>query len=115
MKSCTIPLLAAGSKPERFTVRLNFMALEGDAPGQRIFDVKLQGKTVLAAFDPVAKAGGPLRAFTAEFKDIAVSDNLTLELASTLADKDEKHQPIISAVEIVRSGASEILRPVAGR
>lgn len=114
LKSCTIPLLAAGSKPEKFTVRLSFMALEGDASGQRVFDVKLQGKTALAAFDPAAKAGGPLRAFTAEFKDIVVSEKLALEFASTLA-ADEKHQPIISAVEIVRSGASEILRPVAGR
>jgi len=115
LKSCTIPLLAAGAKPETYTVRLSFMALEGDAPGQRVFEVKLQGNTVLAAFDPVAKAGGPLHAFTAEFKDIAVTENLALELASTLADADEKHQPVISAVEIVRSGASEILRPVAGR
>ncbi len=115
LASCTIPLLAAGAKPETFTVRLNFMALEGDQPGQRVFDVKLQGKTVLVAFDPTAKAGGPLRAFTAEFRDIAVTENLTLELASTLAAEDEKHQPIISAVEIVRSGAGEILRPVAGR
>lgn len=115
LKNCTIPLLAAGAKPETFTVRLSFMALEGDQPGQRVFDVKLQGTTVLAAFDPAAKAGGPLRAFTAEFKDIAVTDNLTLELASKLAATDEKHQPIISAVEIVRRGAAEILRPVAGR
>ena len=115
LKSCTIPLLAAGSKPETYTVRLSFMALEGDAPGQRVFDVKLQGKTVLAVFDPAAKAGGPLRAFTAEFKDIAVTDNLALELASKLTDADEKHQPILSAVEIVRSNANEILRPVAGR
>ncbi len=115
LKTCTIPLLAPGAKSESYTVRLSFMALENDAPGQRVFDVKLQGKTVLAAFDPAAKSGGPLRAFTAEFKDVAVTENLTLELASTLAGADAAHQPIISAVEIVRTGASEILRPVAGR
>ena len=36
-------------------------------------------------------------------------------LASKLPDKAEKHQPIISAIEIIRTGATEILRPVAGR
>src|SRR6185295_11643244 len=86
-----IPLIGKGQKPETYTVRLYFTALENDQPGQRVFDVKLQGKTVLKAFDLVAKAGGPQRALVKEFHDIPVSENLVLELVPSRPGADATH------------------------
>ncbi|MCB2080946.1 MAG: PQQ-binding-like beta-propeller repeat protein, partial [Novosphingobium sp.] len=53
----TIPVQAPGAAPTSYTVRLMFAALEGDKPGQRVFDVKLGEKVVLKAFDPATRQG----------------------------------------------------------
>ena len=42
-----------------FRVRLGFSALPGDQPGQRVFDVLLNGKTVLQDFDILSESGQP--------------------------------------------------------
>ena len=39
-----------------FTVRLHFAELQGAQPGERVFDVKLQGEVILRDFD-VARQG----------------------------------------------------------
>lgn len=110
-----IPLIGKGQKAETYTVRLSFMGLENDQPGQRVFDVKLQGKLVLKGFDPAAKAGGNKRAFTAEFRDIPVTENLLLEMSPAQPAADLAHQPVLSAIEVVRTNAREITEHVATR
>ncbi len=111
LQRCEIPLLDADQKPDTYTVRLSFAPQENDKPGQRIFDVKLQGKTVLKGFDPAAQNGGPNAAFVAEFEKIAVTDNLVIELIP--ADGDATAQPLISGIEVLRTNASEIREKVA--
>jgi outer membrane protein assembly factor BamB len=110
-----IPLLGAGQKPETYTVRLYFTALENDQPGQRVFDIKLQDKVVAKDFDLVAKAGGAQRAFMVEFHDIPVTGNLVLELVAAKANADAQHQPLLSGLEVLRTNAKEITEHVAAR
>ncbi|MBI3879562.1 MAG: PQQ-binding-like beta-propeller repeat protein [Verrucomicrobia bacterium] len=109
-----IPLIGKGQAPATYTVRLYFASLEKDQPGQRVFDILLQGKTVAKRFDLVAKAGGAQRAHMVEFHDIAVTDNLLLELASANV-ADAAHQPLLCGLEVLRTNAKEITERVASR
>lgn len=115
LSKCEIPLIGPGQKPDVYSVRLGFAAMEGDQPGQRIFDVKLQGKTVLKSFDPVASAGAAMKAVVMDFDNVAVTDNLVLELIPAATASDELHQPVLSSIEILRSNSKEILEKVATR
>jgi hypothetical protein len=108
-----IPLIGKDQPPATYTVRLYFSAPENDQPGQRVFDILLQGKPVAKGFDPTAKAGGTSRASVSEFRDIAVTDNLLIEFAGQ--DGDIAHQPVICGIEILRTDAKEITAGVATR
>ncbi len=89
----------ATSKPVvPHTVRMVFA--EPDAatkPGDRLFDVVLQGKVVSPTLDVVAKAGGPMRSIVKTWNDVPIGDTLQIELRpkSELA-------PVLSGVEISR-------------
>ncbi len=115
LRRSKIPLLGAGQKPETYTVRLYFMALENDQPGQRIFDIKLQDKVVAKGFDLVAKTGGPQRALVAEYKNIPVTGDLVVDLIPPSPDTDPAHQPLLSGIEIIRTDTAEIRVPIATR
>jgi hypothetical protein len=110
---CDVPLIGKGQPPETYTVRLYFTALDDDQPGQRVFDIQLQGQTVAKGFDQVRKAGGVKKAFMAEFKDIPVQGNLVLQLIPSRKDADAMHQPLVCGLEIVRSNAREIIEHAA--
>ena len=62
----------------RYTVRLHFAELDDVQPGQRVFDVKLQGQTVLKGFD-IVKEAGIRTALVKEFSHIRATDALALE------------------------------------
>jgi hypothetical protein len=74
-----------GSQPaaaDRYTVRLHFAEPDETVqPGDRVFDVALQGTTVLEHLDVVAEAGGPRRSIVKEFRGIQVDGELTVQLA----------------------------------
>jgi hypothetical protein len=54
----------------RCTVRLHFAEPEGKGPGERVFDVSIQGQPVLSAFDIAKEAGGPDRVLGKEVKGV---------------------------------------------
>lgn len=101
-----LPLIGKDQKPDTFTVRLYFASLENDKAGQRVFDVQLQGKTLLKSFDPVVASGGEKKAHVVEFEKVAVTDVLALDLITTATEAD--HMPVISGIEVLRTGAKEI-------
>jgi outer membrane protein assembly factor BamB len=70
-------------KAVMYTVRLHFNESEDVAAGQRVFDVRLQGKTVLKGFDIAAVAGGTNRAVVKEFKGIRITGGLTVEMTAS--------------------------------
>jgi SH3-like domain-containing protein len=75
----SVPLLGKGAKAN-YTVRLGFTPLAGDAAGSRVFDVRLQGKTVLQNFD-VVKSAPTGTVVVREFKGLEVTENLLVELS----------------------------------
>ena len=61
-------------------VRLYFSEPDEIEPGQRVFDIAIQGQEVLRNFDIVKEAGVPNRPIVKEFRKIPVSKDLTLTL-----------------------------------
>jgi hypothetical protein len=101
MKQCVIPVTQPGAAPQNYTVRLGFAALPGDVAGKRVFDVKLDGETVLKDFDIVKEAGKPDSAVWKEFSR-SVNEKLTLELVAKEAKPTPDQMPLINGVVILR-------------
>ena len=80
-----------------FTVRLHFAELEDVKPGQRVFDVRIQGKDVIRGLDVVALAGGTGKPLIREFKGIRASSTIGMALTPS---KGSKLPAILSAAEI---------------
>lgn len=101
LKKAVLPIAAKdGSGGGRFLVRLGFVALPGEQPGQRVFDVKLNGRTVLENFDPAKEAGRPDLAIWKEFP-LDLADALTLELAAK-SGAELANLPTISGLQVLR-------------
>jgi hypothetical protein len=101
---CEIPVRekTANAEPGTYTVRLGFRPAAGDQPGRRVCDIKLQGRTVDKGFDVARIADGVDKAVVQEFKDIAIEENLLLELAPQAANPDQARAPLLNFVEILQ-------------
>jgi len=93
--TCSVPVTGK-DRPGLYTVRLGFAELSDVPVGQRVFDVKLQGKVVLDKFDVVKAAGAANTAVVKEFTDIAVNDALSIELVPKVS------APVLNGFEIIR-------------
>jgi len=98
LQKCVIPLAESGSAA--YKVRLGFSALPGDKPRQRVFDVKLDGKTILANFDIVKETGAADRALWKTF-DVSAGKDLTIELVAKSGTPTPARMPLISGVVVV--------------
>jgi hypothetical protein len=85
-----------------YTVRLYFAELSGAAPGERVFDVSLQGNPVLTGFDVAREAGGDLRGLTREFKGIQAGTDLRVAMARV--GQESTRGPILSGIVIEAEG-----------
>lgn len=85
-------------QPARYTVRLYFLEPDPLAPGQRVFDVLLQGRPGPAPIDVVATAGSANRGIVREFKNITIAEELDLQFKKSPAASFE---PILSGVEVL--------------
>jgi hypothetical protein len=91
------------SAPSRkYTVSLHFLEPDEVQPGERTFDVHLQGKTVIKSLDVVQEAGGRNRSIVRQFSGIEVKDLLLLEMAWN--DKAKVKQTVLSGIEIKAEG-----------
>jgi Tol biopolymer transport system component len=81
----------------RYLVRLHFAetAPGNFAAGRRVFDVKIEGSTVLNAFDVFA-AVGARRALVKEFETTVADGTLDIDF------RHRKENPIIAAIEIIQ-------------
>jgi len=80
-----------------YTIRLYFSEPDDIKPGQRLFDISVQGTKVIENFDIVGEADGQDRPIVKEFKGIMVKDNLTIDFAPS---KDSKDTQLICGIEI---------------
>ena len=102
LKKTVIDVAGEKDPAATFTVELGFAAPEGDRAGQRVFDIKLQGKTVLKSFDIAKEAGGTNRALWKQFDDVAADKTLTLELVSGTETPTPQQMPLINGLKIRR-------------
>lgn len=88
-----------------YTVRLFFAETEENEIGRRLFNVSIQGRQVLEAFDIVKEAGGINRPVVKEFKGINVTDDLRITLTPPA---ESQVGPLLCGIEIIAEGwASE--------
>ncbi|MBM4035037.1 MAG: hypothetical protein FJ291_25115 [Planctomycetes bacterium] len=85
--------------PQRYTVRLHFVEPDAASPGDRVFAVALQGRTVLDSLDVACEAGGPRRPLVKEFTAVEVTDDLHIALTPTPAARIP--EPVLCGVELV--------------
>jgi len=107
-----LPLLNPGDKAQTYTVRLYFAAPEADRPGERVFDIKMQGQTVAKGLDVMGKTGAARAALVEEFENISVGDKLVVELVS---GEGAAKLPVINGIEVLRTGEKEVRLGVAAR
>ncbi len=91
-------LQVTGLKSGNFTVRLYFAEAEETPVGARVFNVKLQGETVLEHFDIVADGGGTRKGVVKEFTEVAIDGNCEITLESV------EGTTLLSGIELVLAG-----------
>jgi hypothetical protein len=103
LRQCSIPL-ADDDKPARYNVRLFFSEPDDAEPGQRVFDVKLQGETVTEQLDIRRATGGRNRTLVMEYPGVEAGRTLEVALVPTANPSSPEQQPVLQAIEIVRVG-----------
>ncbi|MBL4884151.1 MAG: PQQ-binding-like beta-propeller repeat protein [Planctomycetaceae bacterium] len=104
LSRCELPLIGKDEQAGVYNVRLHFAELDENVKeaGQRLFDVSIQGKTVLSAVDVYAESGGLRTALVKELSGVVVTDNLVIELTSQSQSDKKSLPPILNAVEVIR-------------
>ena len=101
MQSCVIPVTTPELGKFSYRIRVGFSALPGDKPGQRVFDMQLNGNKVLEGFDILNATTESDHAVWKEFM-IDITKDLTIELSSKSGSSDPSTMPLINAVQVHR-------------
>ena len=97
---CTYPCLMDGSQGQLYKIRFHFAELDKNTtPGKRIFNIKVNGKTVISDLDVSQETGGVFRALVKEVNGIRADKNNKIII--TMA-KGKKGTPQICGFEILR-------------
>jgi hypothetical protein len=100
LKSLTMTVRGPADGPAAYTVRLLFSETAGARAGERVFDIKLQGKTVRAGLDVAKEAGAPDKALVLTFNNIKATDALTIELLSRQPAPSKAQWPILCGLTL---------------
>jgi len=87
LTSLTLTLDKTPEEARLYTVAIYFVEPDAVKPGDRVFDVALQGQQVLKDFDIVREAGRSNQMIVKEFKGVAVRGDLTLTLTPLASGK----------------------------
>lgn len=97
--SQAVPTTSGDTAQNRYTIRLMFTEPdESVKAGDRQFQVRLQGQTVLENLDILHETGQTMHYLVKEFKGIPVTDHIEVEFDSL---EDSPYPPIISGIEII--------------
>ena len=80
LTSVTIGLGKSESRSDRYDVRLHFSEPDPVQAGERVFDVVLQGRTVIEQLDVSKVTGGRHSAIVREFTDVEADTSLQISL-----------------------------------
>ncbi len=98
-----VPVNGADAAPGEFTVAMYFAELDGAAPGERVFDVELQGRTAAEKLDVAAEAGGPCKGLVKEWQGVIAGAALHVGLVQRGTGPVRTAAPILSAIRIERT------------
>ena len=101
IQRCVIPLTRPEAAKAAYTIRLGFCGLPGEQVGQRVFDIKLNGRTVEAKFDALKVAGGPDRAIWREYS-LTGEQEAVIEFVTADPNPGLDKLPILNAIEVIR-------------
>lgn len=82
------------------TVKLRFAEIQYTQTGQRVFNVQINGQTVLSNFDIMTKTGAPNTAWDSQYQVNVTNGQLTVQFTPVVAGA------LVSAVEITTSASS---------
>jgi outer membrane protein assembly factor BamB len=99
IQSLHLTLAQEKTNKRTYTVRLYFAEPETTAPGERVFDVTLQGSKVLEGFDIASEAGAARKGVIKEFDNISVRSELKLDFEST-----GMAAPLLCGIEVIEEG-----------
>jgi hypothetical protein len=97
---CSYPFLLKPSLGQSYTVRLHFAELDSKmVEGKRVFNVSINGKTVLADLDVFKEAGGGYKALVKQFAGIVpeASKRITIDVMN-----GKIGTPQINGIEIIK-------------
>ncbi|QDU11072.1 PQQ-binding-like beta-propeller repeat protein [Gimesia aquarii] len=95
----TVAKTKATPPANRYTVRLTFTEPdENMKPGNRQFQVRLQGIPAIENLDILRETGQAMHSLVKEFKNIPASDKIEIELIPV---NDSAHPPVISGIELI--------------
>lgn len=97
VESITVTLSKGSLEATKYTVRLYFAEPDNAKEGERVFDVKVQSRPALKAFDIVKVAGGPNRGVVREFTGVVALDTLTISFQAAQGSRGA----VLCGVEIV--------------
>ena len=92
---CPPVWFADRTKTAVFTVRMHFMEPDDLKPGARVFDVKLNGTTIVENLDIIKESGGQYTAMVKELRGVKAQGLLTLEFVPKAGE------PVISGLEVM--------------
>ncbi|GAB4140709.1 MAG: hypothetical protein Tsb009_10160 [Planctomycetaceae bacterium] len=101
IRQLTITNRSPSSARKTSLVRLYFSEPTDAKPGERLFSVAIQGKTVLNGMDVVKSAGGANRTIVREFPNISFKKTLQIQLTP---EKNSQRPPVLSGVELIHTG-----------
>jgi hypothetical protein len=102
LSALEIRLADKGAAPRKYTIALHFLEPDDVQPGERLFDVSLQGKPVIESLDVAREAGGKNRSLVRIFTGVEVREHLSIDLAWTPESKVKAC--VLSGVEIKAEG-----------
>jgi len=103
LAKCRIPLAEDDRTEHTYTVRLHFAVTADDPPGRRVFDIKLQGRTVVTDFD-IHREAGEHKVLRKEFTGVRATQALTVEFVPKAQRVSDATLPTINGIEVLRQG-----------
>jgi len=101
LSSLKVPVVGEGDGAALYTVKLGFAPRPGDKPGQRVFDIKLQGETVATGVDIAAETSGARSVVLKQFAGIKATDTLNVSLVPQTPDPAPTAAPALSTFEAI--------------
>ena len=88
----------APQKEKQYNLVLHFAELEEVKPGQRVFDILINGRTAIKALDIAKEAGGAYKALRREIGGITASEYLDVEFVPHKGSLP----PVLSGLELIK-------------